>query len=108
MYLISNTDDYETVYKIGFTRKKPMNRLKQLQTGSKGDLKLIHTFETDYGAKLENALHKIYQPYRVRNEWFEISAEKVDEFLFYCNKLENNFNFLKDNKNPFFEKWIKK
>jgi hypothetical protein len=64
--------------KIGYTRGEPEVRLKQLQTGSAADLRLMacHAGTLDD----EKYLHQKFASERLRGEWFEVS-EGVLEHL---------------------------
>lgn len=98
VYLIESYIEGLTYYKIGFTRAKdPTRRLKQLQTGSVNDLKVLKVFRTKYGTKLEKTLHRRYQSYKVRDEWFDLPVELVENFQDKCKQIEDNFDILTNN-----------
>jgi predicted GIY-YIG superfamily endonuclease len=80
-------------YKIGVSKNTKL-RLKALQTGSSERLTLIKEFKTNFGYKLEGALHRNYASKQVAGEWFELSLDEVAKFLDICQVLENNFQFL--------------
>lgn len=98
VYLIESLREYETVYKIGFTRKSSKKRSKQLQTGTDGELKVIDEFHSDYVNELEKALHGFYSHRNIQNEWFKLNLDDVFNFQKMCHKIENNIMFLNDNK----------
>lgn len=64
--------------KIGYTRGEPEVRLKQLQTGSAADLRLIACHPG--GPEVERQLHDKFASCRARGEWFEMS-ESLFEHL---------------------------
>jgi len=99
IYLIESVRDYDTVYKIGYTKSNntKKNRIVNLQTGNDGDLKIVHEYFSDYGSILERALHNFYKHKNIKNEWFELDIQDVVNFPITCEKIERNFNFLKDN-----------
>ena len=99
IYLIKSQKDDLEYYKIGFTKKEPNLRLKQLQTGNPLRLELVSCFETKYYTMMETTIHRIYELERERSdgEWFNLSKEHVKDFLNLCEKLEHNFDFLKEN-----------
>jgi len=68
-------------YKIG-TTKTINNRIATLQTGNPEKLVLVHHFASNEAARHEKLLHEKYKEKLVRNEWFELSTEEVQEF---CN-----------------------
>lgn len=57
--------------KIGYSTN-PMKRLKNLQTGASGTLRLVCA--TPGGAKLEAYFHEQFSPYRVNGEWFKLQG----------------------------------
>lgn len=102
IYLIESVRDYDTVYKIGYTKSdNAKNRITQLQTGNDGKLKIIYEYHTKYGTTLEKSLHNRYLPNKIKNEWFNLDISDVANFINTCEKIENNFKALKDN--PFFK-----
>ena len=103
IYLISDVDNTNNLYKIGITRKKDINeRLKELQTGNGKKLYLHNSFKTKYPYKVEKMLHNLYSPYHENGEWFRLNQEQIDNFLIECQNKENICECLKDN--PFFNK----
>lgn len=71
VYFIVCTDTYRC--KIGFTAKDPAKRLKNLQTGSPGELALVLTHPGTQDT--EAALHKKFEASCVRGEWFDLTDE---------------------------------
>lgn len=105
IYLIKCYNDYEVLYKIGFTRGKPENRLKQLETGNPKDLELVYEFNTKFNSKLESTLHRHYNTKRIKNEWFKLDDDDVKNFKTVCEKIEEKFEFLLK-ENHFFKKLL--
>jgi hypothetical protein len=102
VYLL-NKDDY---YKIGFTRKDPMQRIKQLNTGSTSAISLVYVFTTKYPSKLEASLHRKYKQKKAFGEWYRLSHQDVCNFLKECNNLTHIFETL--NENPYWQKELSK
>jgi len=98
IYLIECKRDYETVYKIGYSKCKPNSRLRNLQTGNDGELKLIETFETLHGQILERTIHRFLGHEHRRGEWLTLSLKDVLGFRALCEKIEKNLTFLKENQ----------
>ena len=94
VYLIESVRDYDTVYKIGYTRKSSKNRSKQLQTGNDGNLKIVHEYHTHHKLDLESALHRLYSHCKIKNEWFRLNMDDVIRFPETCNKIENNLDLI--------------
>lgn len=99
IYLIESVRDYDTVYKIGYTKSdnSKKNRIINLQTGNDGKLKILYEFHTKHGALVENALHHRYKYAKKNGEWFELDISEVSNFIKTCNILENNIDMIQDN-----------
>ena len=71
IYLIEGRKDYETEYKIGFSKNEISlkGRLNNLQTGYSGEIQIIEKFNTKFGRKVETALHNIYSHNNINGEW---------------------------------------
>ena len=100
VYLIA--DVFNETYKIGVTRRKVEQRLKQLQTGNSNQLDLIDYYQTEYPYKLESMLHNRFKPQQANNEWYFLTKEDIDNFQDTCNHLNEIINVMKDS--PFFWK----
>lgn len=76
VYVIKNT--LTGAYKIGIS-KDPDARLKQLQTGSDGDLVLVGCKRGTYSD--ENEAHKLHAGKRIRSEWFSLQDQDVKALI---------------------------
>jgi hypothetical protein len=85
VYLISDGSKQ----KIGFTRKKIEERIKQLKTGNSQDLMILGVFESRWGTKIESLLHKKYQYKKVSGEWFNLTEEDIMTFELQCQEMHN-------------------
>lgn len=85
--------DYTGYYKIGVS-KNPAKRIKQLQTGSSEDIKLIYSFFSENPYKLEMALHNYYSMFKVNREWYNLSLENEWEFPKLCETTEANLKLV--------------
>jgi hypothetical protein len=74
IYFIRNIETGEIKIGVGV---RPRSRLKQLQTGSSATLELMGAIPG--GIWEERELHRKWQRYRVRGEWFEPNAELLSE-----------------------------
>jgi hypothetical protein len=102
IYLLECVSDWETTYKIGYTRNKDIKkRIKNLQTGNKDKIKCIDSFESMHGRKVETAMHNFYSFKRQGGEWFNLDNTDVLNFQLLCQKLEDNFDILDNFNNPF-------
>jgi hypothetical protein len=66
--------------KIGFTKHDPKRRLKELQTGSAGPLKLACYFAGSIDD--ERRLHAAFGALSIHLEWFRFEA-KLRDFVYY-------------------------
>jgi len=92
IYLIKSGDDG---YKIGFTKKDAFQRLNELSTGNPNELELIHVLKTDFDFKMERTLHRFYKIKNIKNEWFDLTEEDVNNFPNIFYEIEKNFLTLK-------------
>lgn len=103
IYLIKSESQMgDLSYKIGITGRDPIKRLKELQTGTSSDLKVLYTFKSNFGTLLESSLHKHYNIDKIRGEWFTITNEELEKFLNVCYKIENNLKILHE-ENSYFQ-----
>lgn len=102
VYLIEDVDNNR--YKIGVTKDLD-NRLRNLQTGNSCELKLLCTYKTDYPYRLESMLHRSFEQYREKNEWFNLPKDIVFDFQSKCWQMNQIILSLKDN--PYFSKNLK-
>jgi hypothetical protein len=102
IYLIECRRDYDTVYKIGYSKSSPTKRSESCQTGNDGQLNVIAKFESKYERKVELALHRFYSHKKINGggkEWFRLDMEDVQNFDTMCRKIENNLTHLSENLN---------
>lgn len=102
IYLFESVSDV-IQYKIGYTKNKKTlkKRVKQLQTGNPNKITIINFFPTIHKRKVETTLHNMYSTKRLCGEWFDLDVIDVKNFSETCLKIEENFNFLVCNENPF-------
>jgi hypothetical protein len=96
VYLIESVRDYDTVYKIGYTRRSSKKRSEQLQTGNDGVLKTIYEHHTEHGQTCERAIQNFYSHCKIKNEWFKLDISDVVKFPEICDKVENSLNLVKN------------
>lgn len=93
VYLISCGKDSDRKYKIGITKRKVEDRIKQFQTGNSERFEILGVYQSKWGSKIESILHRNYQHLRIAGEWFNLSENQVDGFLNQCRQTES---FLED------------
>jgi len=76
-------------FKIGVTKRKIEDRLKEIQTGNPGEVFVMRTFESNYPYKLEKMMHRHFNSKRTLNEWFCLNVDDVTSFTETCRKYES-------------------
>lgn len=104
VYLIMDSNN-EGTYKIGTTRGKIENRIKELQTGNSNELSICKYYETEIPFFMEKKLHDYFINQQIMNEWYQLEDKDVLGFEEKCKSIENMVESLKDN--PFFPKKLK-
>jgi hypothetical protein len=86
VYFFQNGDFPQV--KIGWTKDRPEERMKQLQTGNPNKLYLIGLYPTDK-KEMEKILHDRFKKYRIDpcGEWFYLSGDLEE----YIESLQNIF-----------------
>lgn len=97
VYLIECIRDYDTVYKIGYS-KHPNKRVTELETGNDGSVKLLYTFSGSHERKIERTIQRLYSHNNINREWFKLDLSEVQNFLTLCKKTEDNINLLESMK----------
>jgi len=93
------------VYKIGFTRGDPKNRLRALSTGNPHKMEIVKVFETKFNTKLEANLHQHFKSKKIKNEWFMLKDDDVNNFINICKSVEHNYEVLAES-NYYFRKLL--
>lgn len=101
VYLLGDWEK-EGFFKIGVTRGRIENRIKELQTGNSGEIYMCSYFQTSHPFLMEKELHTRFRPKKILGEWFELSNEEATNFRSVCEELEEMNKSLMDN--PFFRK----
>ena len=85
MYLYAIQDSTSGYIKIGYSAN-PEHRLRELQTGNSGALRLIHTsqIKKDRARLVEQQLHKEIGHLKIRGEWFNINESFAREMIDYA------------------------
>lgn len=102
IYLIECKRDYETVYKIGYSKNSANRRLDGLQTGNDGELKLLYKFESSHKQAVERTLQRLFSHKKTKKggkEWFRLDLEDVQNFNTMCQNIEKNLDILSQNRN---------
>jgi len=103
LYLISCGEGHAKKYKIGYTKNKVEDRIKQLKTGNSETLIIEQVYQTKWATRIESILHKNFKNQRISGEWFNLDDDQVSGFLKECRSLENFLEYWKQYstyKNP--------
>jgi len=92
------------VCKVGFTKKNPQKRLKELQTGSAKKLLVTDFYKTNRASQIEAAIHNSYSSFqaheedgnKLEGEWFRFSDEIIKNFKAICKKIDDNFQAIEE------------
>lgn len=89
IYLIQESEN--NYFKIGVS-KNISQRIKQLQTGSAGSIKVLNTFKSEFAHKIEKSLHRKYNAYNIKGEWFDLPESAIESFISDCSMYNKAFN----------------
>ena len=101
VYLISSTIEGDTCYKIGHTKRSPLQRIKEMKTGNASELELIESFQSKWGTQIEAKLHRTFQDKKISGEWFRLSASDISQFHKLCEQTHNNLELLSEENSWF-------
>jgi len=98
LFNIKGTD----LYKIGITRKKPIDRLKSLQTGNPHKLLFIESYESENFNRIETIMHRQLKHMKYQREdfedligeWFILTNIQAGDFLKLCKRIDENIEII--------------
>lgn len=93
VYFVKDNSDQ---VKIGFTKRKVKDRIKELNSPN---LILILDYETKYPTQLEKAIHFRFKHYNIEREWFLLNDFKTEELKQICEKLDESICIINDKTN---------
>jgi len=94
VYLICAEFDGTRLFKIGHTRRRVEERMKEFRTGNGSDLYIVNQFKSKWGTKIEAQLHRRFSSKKANGEWFALDDDDVMEFKPYCELAHNNFELI--------------
>jgi len=98
IYLIQSLET--GYYKIGIS-KHPNKRIKELQTGSPCELRLVQVFKSEHCITIEKTFHNMFSHLHMEGEWFNLSLEHEVMFIENCAIINKRIEYLKENGNVF-------
>lgn len=96
VYLLGDYGN-DNLCKIGVTRGKIENRIKQLQTGNGNEIYLKDYYETKIPFYIEKILHLKFSSMQMLNEWFILDDDDIFNFKHTCFEIEKNILSLTGN-----------
>lgn len=100
IYLIEAEDT--GYFKVGVT-KNLKQRLKNLQTGNGGLLKIVEQYKTKYAYKIESAYKRRYRTCKLQGEWFEFNNNEDSNFIEDIKLMDKNFHIINRDKSDYEE-----
>lgn len=98
VYLVSSTIEGVICYKIGYTKRDPNQRIREMKTGNASRLEVVESFQSKWGTQIEAKLHRVFQDKRISGEWFRLNAYDISQFKKLCEQTHEIFELLsKDN-----------
>ena len=98
VYLISSFLEGDICYKIGYSKRNPNQRIREMKTGNASELEVVESFKSKWGTQIEAKLHRIFQDKKISGEWFRLTAYDISQFKKLCEQTHNSFEILsKDN-----------
>lgn len=94
IYLISSEINGNKLHKIGYTRRKVETRVKEFKTGNASEFKIVDTFYSKWGTKIESQLHNIFKLKKLSGEWFELDDDDIKSFKQHCQKIHENLEII--------------
>ena len=92
VYLVSSTIEGDTCYKIGYSKRDPNKRIKEMKTGNASQLDLIDSFQSKWGTQIEAKLHRMFQDKKISGEWFRLNSNDISQFKKICDTKDLNLS----------------
>lgn len=104
VYLVSAEINGESLYKIGWTKRTPEQRIREFKTGNASDFSVVESYKSEWGSKIEALLHKKYLKYKVSGEWFNLPEDEVKNFYLSCDIIHYNLDLISKNNTYYLDK----
>jgi hypothetical protein len=101
VYLISAELEGTVCYKIGYTKRSPEERIKELKIGNASELTIVDIFESKWGTQIESRLHKIFNHNKISGEWFYLDESDIKKFKEICELTHSNLEMLAESNYHF-------
>jgi len=108
IYLISAEINEQKSYKIGITKRRVEDRIRDFKTGNSSKFDIEQIFTTDkLGLSIEKRLHKHFADKQIQGEWFNLDKQDIYDFLKLCSKYKEELTLLNESNTYMLDKGIK-
>lgn len=108
IYLISAEINNHKSYKIGITKRRVEERIKDFKTGNSSNFYIEQVFVTDtLGLSIEKRLHRHFAEKNIGGEWFNLEKEDIYEFNKLCHRYKEEITLLNESNTYMLDKGIK-
>lgn len=106
VYLLCSYVGEDKLYKIGYTRRRVEQRIKDFKTGNCSEIDIIEVFSSKWGTKIESQLHRRYKSEQknISGEWFYLTDNDVLSFKENCENIHNNIELMVNENTYYIEK----
>jgi len=84
---IRNSETNERLYKIGITKNSVSDRYYGLGLKMPGKFETLFAYKFENYAKAEQLIHGIFNKYREKGEWFNLSQKQLDLIKANCEEM---------------------
>ena len=92
VYLISAETNGKKLYKIGYTKRKVEERIREFKTGNTAKFSIIEVFNSKWGTKIEASLHRQFSRKKIQGEWFDLDEDEISMYRMICQRLLKTSN----------------
>lgn len=78
------------LYKIGYTKRNPAERIIEFSPKLPFETKLIMSFPALFGINTEYALHERLEDKHIRGEWFKLTHNDID-YIKTCKRAADGY-----------------
>lgn len=94
VYLISAETNGKKLFKIGYTKRKVEERIKEFKTGNSAIFSIVEVFNSKWGTKIEAHLHKYFRSNKIKGEWFDLTDDDLVKWFDQCKLSHENFELI--------------
>ncbi len=97
VYLIFAQVEGVGQWKIGYTTRRAVNRIKEMKTSNPNIVGVEAEYKVfgSHGRQIESVMKRYYNSHLIEGEWFRFEALNGAEFLNKCAQIDNNIKVIK-------------